>query len=102
MMISGKAGSNLPTIQPINPPNVSENHSNVLISIFTSLSESINRAKTGCGFTEEKPGGTKDVREQGLATGQDENNIFQFVPTLTGGLTTSRQEHFHFYAKEKY
>ena len=69
MMISGKAGSNLPTIQPITPPNVSDNHSNVLISIFTELYNYTIHAKTGCGFTEEKPGGTKDVREQGLATG---------------------------------
>jgi hypothetical protein len=27
-----------------------------------------------------------------MATWQDENNIFQFVPTFTGGLAASRQE----------
>jgi hypothetical protein len=33
-MISGKAGSNRPTIQPKIPPNVSDNHSNDFIAIF--------------------------------------------------------------------
>ena len=52
MMISGKAGENLPTTQPMTPPNVSESHSNVLISIFTELYDYTIHAKIGVGFTD--------------------------------------------------
>jgi hypothetical protein len=41
MMMSGNAGSNLPTTQPINPPNVSENHSNDFIAMILIFFKSL-------------------------------------------------------------
>ena len=37
MTINGNAGSNLPTNQPIAPPNIRENHSNIFSIVYNII-----------------------------------------------------------------